>query len=64
MPPTTAAQKLLAKIAEQREQINALREYFALLFPAEFMVDDYQFGVWVRQYLRLEALSPDAPNHR
>jgi hypothetical protein len=44
------AQALRAKMAQQREEIAALQEYFADLFPAEFMPEEGQFGVWIRQY--------------
>jgi hypothetical protein len=44
------AQALREKMAQQREEVAALKEYFADLFPQEYMVEDYQFGVWIRQY--------------
>lgn len=44
------AQELRAKMAQQREEAAALKEYFSSLFPEEFMVTDAQFGVWIRQY--------------
>lgn len=50
MPPMDRAQALRAKIAQQREEIAALKEYFTLLFPPELMPADTQFGIWIRQY--------------
>ncbi len=45
------AQALRAKLAQQREEIAALKEYFSSLFPEdEYKVPDSQFGVWIRQY--------------
>lgn len=44
------AQELRAKLAQQREEVAALKEYFSGLFPVEYMVTDAQFGVWIRQY--------------
>jgi hypothetical protein len=43
-------QALRAKVAQQREEIAALKEYFTDLFPEEYAVSDSQFGVWIRQY--------------
>lgn len=45
-----SAQELMDKLTRQREEVAALKEYFADLFPDEFMVSDAQFGVWIRQY--------------
>ncbi len=45
-----SAQELMDKLTRQREEVAALKEYFADLFPVEFMVSDAQFGVWIRQY--------------
>lgn len=44
------AQELRAKVAQQREEVTALREYFIDLFGEEYMVPDTQFGIWIRQY--------------
>jgi hypothetical protein len=44
------AQELRAKLAQQQEEVAALKEYFSSLFPEEYMVPDSQFGVWIRQY--------------
>lgn len=42
---------LRAKMALQREQAAALKEYFIDLFPDDkFPVPDTQFGIWIRQY--------------
>ena len=49
MPPMDKVQALRAKVARQREEIAALKEYFSSLFP-EYMVSDAQFGIWIRQY--------------
>jgi hypothetical protein len=44
-------EELRAKLAKQREEIGALKEYFTDLFPEEkYMVPDTQFGIWIRQY--------------
>jgi hypothetical protein len=50
MPPMDKVQALRAKVARQREEIAALKEYFSSLFPEEYMVSDAQFGIWIRQY--------------
>lgn len=42
---------LRAKMALQREQADALKEYFTDLFPDNrYPVPDTQFGIWIRQY--------------
>lgn len=50
MPPMDRVQALRAKVAQQREEIAALKEYFTDLFPPELTPADSQFGVWTRQY--------------
>jgi hypothetical protein len=50
MSPIDKVQALRAKVAQQREEIAALKEYFNSLFPEEYMVSDAQFGIWIRQY--------------
>lgn len=50
MPPMDKVQALRAKVARQREEIAALKDYFSSLFPEEYMVSDAQFGIWIRQY--------------
>jgi hypothetical protein len=50
---------LRAKMALQREQAAALKEYFTDLFPDDkFPVPDTQFGIWIRQYGFDYALMP------
>jgi hypothetical protein len=42
---------LRAKIAKQRDEANALKEYYIELIPEpHLLADDIQFGQWVRQY--------------
>ena len=45
-------EELRKKMAKQREEVAALKEWFGELFPdhPELMVSDSQFGTWVRQY--------------
>jgi len=50
MLPMDKVQALRAKVARQREEIAALKEYFSSLFPEEYMVSDAQIGIWIRQY--------------
>lgn len=44
------AQALRAKVAQQKEEVAALKEYFSNLFDEEYMVPESQFGIWIRQY--------------
>jgi hypothetical protein len=44
------ATDLLNRIRRQKEETAALKELYAELFPAEFMVAASQFGVWLRRY--------------
>jgi hypothetical protein len=43
--------ELRAKIAKQRDEAAALKEYYIELIPEpHLLADDIQFGQWVRQY--------------
>jgi hypothetical protein len=43
--------ELRARIAKQRDEAAALKEYYIELIPEPLLlVDDIQFGQWVRQY--------------
>jgi hypothetical protein len=44
------AQALRAKVAQHREEVAALKEYFSSLFPEDCMVSDGQFRTWILQY--------------
>jgi hypothetical protein len=42
---------LRAKLAQQREEVAVLKEFFSEFFPEEeWLVSDSQFGIWIRQY--------------
>lgn len=44
-------EELIAKTQLMLEQSEALKEYYAVLFPEpEFMLSTAQFGRWIRQY--------------
>lgn len=52
MAPTLVnrAQKLLAHIAQLKEEVAALKELYAVLLPERFMADDRQFQTWLGMY--------------
>lgn len=41
---------LRERLAQHKEEASALKELYAALFLPELMLDDLQFGQWVRQY--------------
>jgi len=42
--------ELIARIAEKKEQVEALRELYEYSFPPEFMVDGRQFRTWLNVF--------------